>query len=107
MKIEVDGRTVLQLNETQKKVIKNDIPDELFQADMERRVSWVLSHKYERCFERLKKEWEPKLAKKLDAVPTDPDKFAELVFSQPEYQNRSQREAQANKEEHLRRTGQL
>lgn len=95
MKIQVDGKSVLELNATKKKVIKNDIPDEIFQEDMERRVSHVLMHKYENCFERLKKEWEPKLAQRMSSIPTDPDAFAELVFQQPEYKNRSQREAEA------------
>jgi hypothetical protein len=96
MKVEVDGKKVIELNETQKKVIQNDIPDEIFQEDMERRVNWVLSHKYARCFERLKKEWEPKLAQKMDSIPTNPDQFAELVFAQPEYKNRSLREKEAS-----------
>lgn len=93
MQVHVDGKKVLELNNTKKKVIKNDIHEDEFQADMERRVAWVLSHKYERCFERLKKEWEPKLkASGVQAIPTDDDAFAELVFSHPEYKNRKQRE---------------
>lgn len=94
MRIDVDGKKVLELNETQKKVIQNDIPSEIFQQDMERRVNWVLSHKYRRCFERLKLEWEPKLRERVDTVPTDPDKLAQLIFSQPDYKNRSQKESE-------------
>jgi hypothetical protein len=94
MKIQVDGKQVLELNETQKKVIKNDILDEIFQQDMERRVHYILTHKYERCFDRLKKEWEPKLRARLPSIPTDPDALAELIFAQPDYKNRSQREAE-------------
>lgn len=93
MKITVDGQQVLELTETQKKVIKNDINEDLFNEDMKRRVKWVLEHKYERCYERLRKEWEPKLiAKGAASLPTDKDAFAQLVFSQPEYQDRKQRE---------------
>lgn len=92
MKVHVDGKLVLELNETKKKVIKNDILEDIFQQDMERRVNWVLSHKYERCFDRLKKAWEPKLKQRLSSLPTDPDALAELIFSQPDYQSRSQRD---------------
>ena len=94
MKISVNDQKLFELNEVQKKVICNDIPDEIFEADMKRRLSYALTHKYEQCFKRLKAEWEPKLLKVLDAVPTDPDKFAEIIFSQPEYKSRSMRDAE-------------
>lgn len=97
MKIQVDGKKVFELNETQKKVIKNDIPSEIFQEDMERRVRYIIEHKYERCFERLKREWEPKLKGRVEAFPSNDDVFAELIFSQPDYQSRSQREEKAKK----------
>lgn len=106
MKIQVEGKSVLELNETKKKVIKNNIPDEIFQEDMERRVHYAIHHKYEQCFKRLKEEWDQKLKDRVDSVPTDPDKYAELVFAQKDYLSRSQREKEAKKEEHLQRTGQ-
>lgn len=93
MKISVDNTELFELNETQKKVIKNDIPSDIFEDDMKRRLQYILMHKYERCFERLKKEWEPKLiARGLESIPTNKDSFAELVFSQPEYKDRKSRE---------------
>ena len=93
MKISVNDQELFRLSETQKKVIKNDIQEEIFEDDMKRRLKYILTHKYERCFERLKKEWEPKLVSLgVKSVPTDPDEFAELIFSHPSYKNRSQRE---------------
>lgn len=106
MKIQVNGKTVHELNETQKNVIKNDISSEIFQEDMERRVKYIIEHKYEQCFKRLKAEWEPKLKGRVEAIPLDADKFAELVFSQPDYKNRSTREREVQEQEHKRRTGQ-
>lgn len=101
MKVMVDGQMVCELNDTQKKVIMNDIMSDVFDADMKRRVNYILMHKYERCFERLKKEWEPKLAKKernISSVPLDKDAFAELVFSQKDYKDRKAREDEARKD---------
>ena len=96
MKVSVDGKDLYSLNETQKKVICHDIPDEVFEEDMHRRLEYILMHKYERCFERLKKEWDEKLrANNVASVPTDPDAYAELVFAQPNYKNRSAREEEA------------
>ena len=92
MKILVNDQEIFSLSDFQKKVIQNDIPLEIFDEDMKRRLQWVLTHKYEKCLERLKKEWEPKLAKRMNSIPTNPDQFAQLVFSQPDYKNRSERE---------------
>lgn len=89
MQIKVDDQEVFSLSETQMNVIKNDIHEDQFNADMNRRLEWVLTHKYEQCYERLKKEWEPKLAGRgVEYVPTNPDAFAQLVFSQPDYKSR-------------------
>lgn len=94
MKISIDGKEIYALSETQKKVIMNEIPSEIFEEDMARRLKWVLmDEKYNRCFARLKAEWEPKLkANGVAAIPLDEEEFAKLVFSQPNYKDRSQRE---------------
>lgn len=98
MKISVDDKELFVLSETQKKVIKNDIPEEIFDDDMKRRLQYILNHKYERCFERLKKEWEPKLVNLgFKSLPCNCDEFAELVFAQAEYKNRSCRDAEESK----------
>jgi len=98
MKITVDGIDLFELNETQKNVIKNDVHIDIFEDDMKRRLQYILMHKYERCFKRLKDEWDTKLAANgVAMIPTNPDAYAELVFSQPEYKNRAQRD-QENKQ---------
>ena len=96
MKISVDDQEIYSLSEIQKKVIQNDILEEGFDDDMKRRLRWVLlDEKYVKCFQRLKREWEPKLEdRNVAMIPTDPDAFAQLVFSQPDYKNRSQRETE-------------
>ncbi len=99
MKVSVDSKPLFELNETQKKVIKNDIHKDEFEADMRRRLHYILTHKYERCFERLKREWEPKLKERgIAMVPTNDDALAELIFSQPDYKCRATREAEAKKQ---------
>lgn len=93
MKISVNDVELYTLSETQKKVIQDEISTDIFEDDMKRRLQWVLMHKYERCFKRLKDEWEPKLASRgIELLPTNPDLFAELVFSQPDYKDRKMRD---------------
>ena len=87
MKISVDGQEVFSLSETQEAGIKSEIPDDIFDADMKRRLEWVLTHKYEQCFERLKKEWEPKLKERYQMLPSGDDAIAQLICSQPDYKD--------------------
>lgn len=93
MKISVNDQELFTLSDIQKKVICNDIMEDLFDEDMKRRLCWVLMDKYKQCYERLEKEWMPKLAERgIETVPLDKDKFAELVFSQSDYCSRKMRE---------------
>lgn len=96
MKISVNDKELLTLSETQKKVIMNDISSDIFDEDMCRRICHILTHKYERCFERMKQEWDQKLvANGVKSVPTDKDEYARLVMSQPNYKDRKARESVA------------
>ncbi len=88
MKIKVDDKEVLELSLTQKKIIMNDIHEDEFAADMERRVKYILTHKLEKCMERLKSEWMPKLKSRYAMIPSDDSALAEMIFSQPDYKSR-------------------
>ena len=90
MKLKLDDKELLEISEIMLKVIANDIKEDVV-GDVERRLIWVITHKYEQCFKRLKAEWDPKLAEKergISMIPTDRIKYAELVFSQPDYKLR-------------------
>lgn len=64
--------------------------------ELEKRMAWILQHKYERCLERLKLEWYPKLeARGVESIPSDEEEFCNLVFSQPDYKNRSERDKES------------
>jgi len=96
MKISVNDVELFTLSDTQKNVLKNEIATEIFDADMKRRVQYILTHKYEQCFKKLKNEWDIKLpANGVETIPTDVDAYAELVFEQPNYKDRSTRDAEA------------
>lgn len=100
MKISVNDVELFTLSDIQKKVIQNNVMGNIFEEDMKRRLQWILMHKYEECFKELKQEWDPKLdAAGIDMLPTKADAYAELVFKQPEYKSRQQREDEAAKKE--------
>ena len=94
MKFSVDDLELFSLTEVQKKVIKNEINSEIFDADMKRRIQWVIMHKYEQCFKKLKAEWDDKLpALGIESIPTNKDAYATLVFEQESYLDRTARDA--------------
>lgn len=93
MKISVNDKELFCLSDIQKKVICNDIPSDILDSDLQRRLQWVLTHKYEQCMKRLREEWMPKLKGRVQAVPLDDDAFAQLVFSQPDYKDRKDRDS--------------
>ena len=96
MKILVDGIELFELSEIKKKVIQNNIPKDIFEDDMKRRIQWVLMHKYDECYKELKAEWDKKLADNgVAMIPTDPDLYADLVFSQPNYKDRKDRDLES------------
>lgn len=99
MKIKIDDKIIFELSEIQQKVIKNDISAEIFEADCERRLCYILEHKYEKCMERLEKEWAPKLRERVAAVPTNRDELAILIFSQTDYKDKAVRDEGDNKKE--------
>jgi hypothetical protein len=92
MKISVNDVELFTLTDTQKAVIKNDINADEFDTDMKRRLLYILEHKYEQCFNRLKSQWEQKLAARYAQVPTDKDSLAQLIFEQPDYKDRKARD---------------
>lgn len=95
MKISVDDKELFSLSEIQEKVIQNDIHADAYDADMKRRLQYILMHKYEECFKRLKNEWEPKLKEAgVQSIPLDEVAFSQLVFARPEYKDRKGRESQ-------------
>lgn len=98
MKISVNDELLFDFSEMKKKVIENDIPSEMLENDLKRRMHYILNHKYERCLERLKKEWEPKLKQRYASLPTNESELCTLIFSQPDYMKRSERLNREEKE---------
>jgi len=96
MKIYLNDFEVLELTTTQLDVIANDIPVTELEEDLKRRLAYIVQSKYDSCYKRLFDEWFPKLAARgIASIPADKDAFANLVFEQPDYLDRSARDAQS------------
>lgn len=94
MKIKVDEQEIFELAQWEKDVIKNDIHADEFDADMKRRLEWVLKHKVEQCYIRFEKEWLEKLRNDptVISIPKSKEAFVNLVKSRPDYKDKKSRE---------------
>lgn len=92
MKVSIKDVELFTLSEIQKQVIANDIDTDTLEDDLARRIQYIITHKYEQCLKRLKEEWDTKLsAQGVEMIPTNPDAYASLVFSRPEYKSKKAR----------------
>lgn len=97
MRVKWKDEEILALSELDKKVICNDIHEDIFEEDMKRRLRYILQHKVERCEQRLIDEWLPKLRadKSISAIPNTREGMLNMIFSHPSYKCRKTREAEA------------
>lgn len=95
----VNGEALYTLKDHHIQVLCNDIDGNMLLEDLKRRIHWVVMHKYEQCFKRLKNEWDKKLAANgVDMIPTDEAAYISLVVSQPNYKDRKARDARDSTE---------
>jgi len=96
MKVSVNDQEVFVLAEWEKDVIKNDIHADDFDADMKRRLEWVLKHKAEQCYIRFEKEWLERLRADpaVQSIPKSKEAFVALVKSRSDYKDRKAKDAE-------------
>jgi hypothetical protein len=97
MKVSVNDQEIFSLAEWEKDVIKSDINADDFDADMKRRLEWVLRHKAEQCYIRFEKEWLEKLRADpiVQSIPKSKEAFVALVKSRPDYKDRKAKDVEA------------
>lgn len=92
MEIKIDDQVIVKFNETQMKIFKHDISEDILYEDLARRMTYILLEKYLEIIKRLRKEWEPKFKSQgVDSIPLDDEKFCELVFANEEYKDKKTR----------------
>lgn len=97
MEIQVDGDPVFSMAQWELDVIANDIPLSALDADLKRRLEWVLKHKVEQCYIRFEKEWMEKLRAdpEVRSIPIDKAEFVAMVKARPDYKDRAAKDAEA------------
>jgi len=93
MKFYLDDELIFELPETKQKVMHYKWFKETFKDEIKRHIQWVIMHNYEQVLKKLKEDWITRLSElKVDTIPLDDDKLAELIFSHPEYKCRSDKD---------------
>lgn len=124
VEIKMGDEVILTLSETKLKIIMDAISSDIVMEDISKRLCWILCHKMDRQMERLKTEWckprneydlDEKGNEKLDengesivlffrskleangvtSIPMDDLELAELIFAQPNYKDRKDRDVEA------------
>lgn len=98
MQLKVNNNVVFELSEIEQRIIQHDVHKDDFIEDMQRRCLFAPSSKLNDCRKRLEAQWLPILAARYDAIPTDKNALAELIFSQEDYKCRATRDAEVERQ---------
>lgn len=104
MLVKLDDEVIFEIDERMLKLIAHDIEDPI--PDIKRRLRWVIEHKCDRCYARMKEEWtkeddsgQSKLSRAgIASIPTNKRDLADLILNHPQYMNRVLREQVAEEE---------
>ena len=96
MKIDVDGRELLEVTQDDIEILEYVIVSEFLEDDLKRRIKWIIEHKIERCYERFKNEWIPQLEDdpSVRTIPLNVKALFNMVKVRPDYKDRSARVAE-------------
>ena len=93
MKIKLDDEILFEIDDRMMQLIAHDLMDP--KVEIKRRLRYAIEHKCDQIYERLEKEWLPKLREdpKIDSIPKSKTALCDLIFSRQDYKNRVQRES--------------
>ncbi len=97
MQITVNGQPLFEVNATEMELLEYFLPVSTLDADLKRRLEWVLTHKIEQCHKKFREEWMPKLEKDpaVTTVPVGNEDFFNMVKVRPDYKDRATRDVEA------------
>jgi len=93
MKFYIDNKLVYEITDTQKKILLHVFHKELFDDIFEHKIRFILDRELEVASSDLRNEWMNKLrASGVKSIPLDQYELAELIFSQPGYKNKNDKD---------------
>ncbi len=95
LEVKLDEEIILDLSIWQLTLLEDNVLTTDIFWNIKKRLKWIIQHKLDRGLLRLKNQWEARLKERFEQVPTGDKEFCELVFSQPDYKNKTQRYAES------------
>lgn len=92
MKIQVNDQTIFEVEEIHKQALAYFVNQYQLEKEMTDMIRWTIQSYCESSIENMKKEWLPKLFKRVKSIPTDTEELLKLIFSQPDYRSKYHRE---------------
>lgn len=95
MQITVDGVDLYEVSTTEIELLEYFLPASTLDADLNRRLEWVLKHKIEQSHKKFREEWMPILQRdpSVTSVPVHDESFFNIVKVRPDYMDREARDA--------------
>jgi hypothetical protein len=93
MKVYLDDKEIFEITQTDLDLLGHELLD--VQSEIERRIQWVIAHKCEQVFKRIKEEWIPKFLEADTIPPKTREGFVAAVKVHKDYKNRIAREAES------------
>src|SRR5437868_2535160 len=93
MKVYLDNEALMEIDEVTLTLLGHDLIDPV--EEIKRRLKWVIEHKCDQCYERMEKEWMPKLRADptIESIPKSKRDLIKLITKHRDYKSRLEREA--------------
>jgi maltooligosyltrehalose synthase len=101
MKIFVDDTEIFTVSELMKRVIGDLFTDDCLEQEIRNRIKGSIEQLYFTALESMRKKWAERISCRYELVPTNADKYAEIILSQKDYRSRSQIETQSKEDQRV------
>lgn len=103
MQVQIDGKTIFEITEIDRLLLADDLIN--VDAEIARRLEWVIKHKVDEVFKRFKATWDVYFERNpsIAYIPTGKDEYVRLVTLQKDYRNCEFKHTKALEDEKKRR----
>lgn len=92
MKFNLDEILLCDIDDSSKDCIDYFINSDTSEQFIIESIKWNVTSFFDQYKEKFKKEWLPVLFSRVEFIPTDEKELLKLIFSQPDYKSRKQKD---------------
>jgi len=96
MKISIDDVVLIELTDTQKKIIEYETSLDKFNAKVEKDISSIVNKHLDGIYGRMKSDWDIKLVDdSVTSAPLSVDSYSTFIFARGDYKDAATRASEA------------